>query len=1655
MTVFARGAMDTEMKGRGNHREKEGHIMAKTRTHLWFCGIGRARFSIFLLLILTATASHAAVWYVNTASSAITPDGKTWATAYPDLQSAQKDAASGDEVWVAKGTYIGTSAEVVWIIMAVGLYGGFLGNETFREQRDGTANPTIIDGQNARGCVWAGNGAFLDGFWIQHGYGDIGAGMYNGTAINCTFTENEARRDGGGAYNCTANNCIFAKNSAKRYGGGIYGGTANNCTFMENTASSGGGIYSGTANNCTLTGNSASYSIDYEDSSNGGGMCSSTANNCTFMENTASSGGGIYGSRATNCTVTGNSAYYGGGMYDSAAANCTVTRNAASDGGGMYGGTARNCIIWGNRYGEARTTSVSFSCLSEENPGEGNITSSPRFVDPWADDVRLRIDSPCINAASPDGAPVTDLLGRVRPQGAGVDMGAYEYTPGDDANAVIPPTLLRVNAASTAANPDGLTWETAFSTLQAAADRAGSGTEIWVVQGTYTAVDGDQVLLLEPYTTVYGGFSGTETSRDQRSSDATVTVIDGGGKLSCVNANPSSVVDGFTLKNGYSAYGAGMYNGTCVNCIFNANHAYDSGALYEGNAVNCVFSANQGGAMRGGTAINCAFNGNTAVEGGAMYGGTATNCSFTNNTAAGYWRWIEGWIKGLGGALYGTAATDCSFFRNHADDQGGGMYEGAAVNCLFLGNQAWRGGGIYNGSAMSCTLSKNMAEEGGGAHGGTCVNCIVWGNTAEETAQTVVSYSCTSSLTPGTGNIAADPRFVNTVAEDFRLCADSPCIDAGTPEGAPGTDLPGRPRPQGAGTDMGAYEYHAGDDAHAVPTPLVLRVTGAATAQAPDGLTWETAFPTLQAAADHAGFGTEIWVAQGTYTASGGDQVLLLLWPGTSVYGGFSGTETARDARNPNAESTVIDGQGSRRCVAANALALVDGFTLQRGRAGGGAGMCCGTAVNCVFANNDASGSGHGGVGGGMFRGNAYGCTFTANSCGDSSETGWGGGMFDSNADHCAFIGNYCFGDSGRGGGMSGGTASNCFFTGNCADSGGGMSGGSATNCKFLANYTGQHVVCGGGRYESPCYTVTGCGGGTNSCTVVNSIFAENSAGSGAGSYDCRAVNCVFARNMATENFSGGADRGELVNCILRHNMPTDIAVRYYPSSTASYCCLSIAFEGEGNIVADPLFVDEASGNFRLQPTSPCIDTGTGEGAPVADMLGVPRPQGARSDMGAHETVVFTTVPEVSGLARATARELVAAAQLYVDEESEEYNRTIPSGHVVRQLPVSGTQVPQRTPVDLTVSKGPEPVQVPDVVGQTQDAAAVSIAGADLGVGAVTQHYSLIVPAGVVISQSPLAGTLVLPESTVDLVVSRGGIAVPDLAGQTLSSALTALGDAQLAAGTIIRQYSVSVPAGSVVSQTPAPDTQVLPGTAVDMVVSLGAVTVPNVSGSPLNAAMLAVTDAQLLIGRVTQVYNATVPVGSVVSETPPAGTLVFPETRVELVVSRGVQPVAMPDVVGMPRGQAAAAITGAGLVLGTVTQIHSDSVPSGNVIAQSPAAGAETLPGTTVSIVVSLGASPAEGEGEPVDADAARQQLADGFDAADKNSDGTLSFAEAGTAISGLTQAVFDELDTNGDSQLSADELGTVEDSGCTGCRGGKGAFSPFGWGKIAGSLF
>jgi MYXO-CTERM domain-containing protein len=121
-------------------------------------------------------------------------------------------------------------------------------------------------------------------------------------------------------------------------------------------------------------------------------------------------------------------------------------------------------------------------------------------------------------------------------------------------------------------------------------------------------------------------------------------------------------------------------------------------------------------------------------------------------------------------------------------------------------------------------------------------------------------------------------------------------------------------------------------------------------------------------------------------------------------------------------------------------------------------------------------------------------------------------------------------------------------------------------------------------------------------------------------------------------------------------------------------------------------------------------------------------------------------------------------------------------------------------------------------------------------------------------------------------------------------------------------------------------------------------------------AATTAIQGAQLIVGTLSQQSSVTVPAGSVISQSPSAGTSLAAGSAVSLVVSTG--PVATPNVVNQTEAAATAALTGAGLAVGTVTRESSATVPSGSVISQSPASGANVASGSAVALVVSTGPS-------------------------------------------------------------------------------------------------
>lgn len=412
---------------------------------------------LIILPMLRFTVFAQTTRYVNINVIGGNNNGTTWGNAYNNLQTALSVAQSGDEIWVAKGTYL-PSADALGATLpsnnrtktfvmknGTAIYGGFSGNgtETKLSDRDFKNNVTKLSGDigianvstdncyhvilnNFSQAIPLTNTAILDGFTIS-------GGNANGTYPDY---------DGGGMYNQyaspTLNNLIFTSNNASNNGGGIVNfnssaPSVNNGIFSGNTANTGGAMNNQTSSNAILT-------------------------NVSFLGNSATTNGGAMynynnvSPNLKNVVFSGNYADLGGGIYNEQRAspilsNCTLSGNrAATDGGGMYNMNnsnpqIKNSIIWGNGIEITNITNsvpaYTKSVIKTKNLGSGVFAGNtdPLFVtQPFpfdapttAGDLRLQLCSPVINLGDNTGVTNKDLDGNYRIFEITVDLGAYEF----------------------------------------------------------------------------------------------------------------------------------------------------------------------------------------------------------------------------------------------------------------------------------------------------------------------------------------------------------------------------------------------------------------------------------------------------------------------------------------------------------------------------------------------------------------------------------------------------------------------------------------------------------------------------------------------------------------------------------------------------------------------------------------------------------------------------------------------------------------------------------------------------------------------------------------------------------------------------------------------------------------------------------------------------------------------------------------------------------------------------------------------------------------------------------------------------------------------------------------------------------------------------
>ena len=390
---------------------------------------------------------------------------------------------TGDQVWIAAGTYSFTSyynigsAPSLATSFPSAIYGGFAGTETtLADRAKGTSvwdytHETILNGATSTNGIFGAGGdrtMVVDGLTFSscpsatanpNGEAGKGQALYqrpNMSVQNCKFLNNGcvalryyvSTTLPNPSKSASTLNCYFANNT-NTVSGGAEGGS-----IMANNSSA-GGTYTimgcvFDSNSSTASGSGASAGIKAQGTGN------TEINKCIFKNNNATAGNSSAVSLTSATCTLKNSLIYGTSVATNKVAvyvsagnviNCTVVNNL---GGGAYLSNATtstinltNNVFWGEDAKSGQVSAVAnclgtitncaYNSLSTNFTGtvtntvDITTTTTGLFTDPTNNLWTLATGSVLVDMGTATGAPVTDLSGVTRPQGSGVDIGAYEY----------------------------------------------------------------------------------------------------------------------------------------------------------------------------------------------------------------------------------------------------------------------------------------------------------------------------------------------------------------------------------------------------------------------------------------------------------------------------------------------------------------------------------------------------------------------------------------------------------------------------------------------------------------------------------------------------------------------------------------------------------------------------------------------------------------------------------------------------------------------------------------------------------------------------------------------------------------------------------------------------------------------------------------------------------------------------------------------------------------------------------------------------------------------------------------------------------------------------------------------------------------------------
>jgi len=1107
-----------------------------------------------------------------------------------------------------------------------GAYGGTLshcvvsGNEA--PSGGGTASSTLRNSRVQGNSASAGGGAYLGSLEncvlannvARYPAGGLGGGAFFSTLNNCTVFGNQADDTGGGVYRGTQNNCIVYFNTAARGANHFDGNFESSCTTplpdgpgnIDDNPRLLSSVFIALDSPCAAAG-SAAYStgvdIDGEpwqdppsmgcDQLNPGALTGALQVALVAQVSTAATYASVRFTPVLSGPATSNVFTFGDGT--------AVTNRPFADhawtAGGFYS-VICNAYNFSHPGGVAATAKIQI--VSAETTARYVNPGSPAPAYPYASWASAAITiQDAVDAQTTFGGwvIVTDGV-----YSAGSRLGPTSGVPNRlvITNHVV---VRSVNGpAATIIRGQGPLGAGAVRCAYLSAGRLDGFT----LTNGFTFTSGD-VFVDRSGGGVYARGDGRLTN----------CVITGNAAFSYAGGVAYGALDNCTIvgNTASNVSGGASYRSVLRNCSVRGNASYSSGGgAYGGSLDHCDIVENESRFLSGGGGaavadlVDCTLQGNFSLQ----YGGGAANCTLVDclvvsNACLGYG----------GGGVDGSTLMRCTLSGNVGGNWGGGAYESTLSDCSIVGNEAYNGGGVYDsilhrcvvsgnvayvdgggaaggtlygcaltgnsatesggGSYMStqyhCTVTGNAAENGGGLAGGAIRNCIVYFNQASSNANhndAALVNSCSFPLPPGAGNIDEEPDLLSPT----RIAVNSPCIGAGNPVFATGTDLDG--------------EAWADPPTMGCDEPVPLHLTGTLhVALVPEAFASVVGYPlrlhahvTGRAASNVLSFGdgvvaTNLFLTNHAWSSPGVYEVVLRAFnldnpAGVStaitiqvVFPEASTVYVATNSPSPTypytnwttAAHTIQDGVDAQQVQGGLVLAT-DGVYRSGTRITPGwnhhnrlvitntivvssvngpeATVIDGqSTVRCVFMTNSAR---------------LVGFTLTSGATRpvvsgfpeDADRRGGGVWIAGGSLSNCILIANSA-GDYG--GGAYGGVLDNCVLAENVAtDGGGGAYRSRLRDCQLMSNVVDGIFSTGGGALDcvlENCALIgnqnDGHGGGAAGSALERCTLERNTAGStGGGAYDSTLNTCTLSGNSAS--VGGGAAASVLNNCAMIGN---------------------------------------------------------------------------------------------------------------------------------------------------------------------------------------------------------------------------------------------------------------------------------------------------------------------------------------------------------------------------------------------------------------------------------------------------------------------------------------------------------------------------------------